>query len=162
MAETIPTVRQISWLETIPQIAALVLAVGIGWLVTGSDSGMIVGATIYLAYSFGSRQLIPRAHRNGLSLSRNQKFEEAIAAHEESYNFFTRHSWLDRYRSITMMSASAVSFREMALLNIAFAYSQIGSGEKAKEFYQRTLSEFPNSSMANAALRMIDSVERQS
>ena len=58
-----------------------------------------------------------------------------------------------------MMSASAVSFREMALLNIAFAHSQIGKGEKAKEYYQRTLSEFPSSSMANAALRMIDSAE---
>jgi hypothetical protein len=162
MAETVPTARQISWIATIPQFAALAMAVATGWLVTRSNIGMMVGVAIYLVYSFGSRHLIPFAHRKGVSLSQNQKFAESIVAHEASYNFFTRHPWLDRYRSIIMMSASAVSFREMALLNIAFAHSQIGNGEKAKEYYRRTLAEFPNSNMAIAALRMIDSVERTS
>ena len=59
-----------------------------------------------------------------------------------------------------MMSRSAMSYREMAQINIAFAYSQIGDSAKAKQYYQRALDEFPHSGMARAALRMIDSVER--
>ena len=57
------------------------------------------------------------------------------------------------------MSASAMSYREMALCNIAFCYSQIGKGMKAIEYYQRVLKEFPNSGLAQSALRMIESGE---
>jgi len=59
-----------------------------------------------------------------------------------------------------MMSPSAMSYREMALINIAFAYSQIGNGKRAKEYYERAQKEFPNSGMANAALKMIESLEQ--
>lgn len=155
-----PTVRPISWPATIPQLLALAAAVTIGWSVTHAPSGVFWGAAVYLAYSFGSRKFIPRAHRRGVRLSQAQQFEDAIRAHEESYAYFTRHSWLDRYRSITMMSPSAMSYREMALLNVAFAHSQLGNGEKAKEYYQRASREFPNSAIANAALKMIGAFER--
>lgn len=158
--QRVPTVRPMSWLASIPQLLALAAAVTVGWLVTKSSSGVFWGAVVYLAYSFGSRRLIPHAHRRGMRLAQTQQFEDAIRAHEESYDFFTRHSWLDRYRSITMMSPSAISYREMALINIAFAYSQIGTGDKAKEYYQRAQEEFPDSAMANAALRMIEAVQR--
>ncbi|MCH7726751.1 MAG: tetratricopeptide repeat protein [Planctomycetes bacterium] len=135
-------------------------AVTIGWFATESPFGVFCGAAVYLIYSFGSRKLIPRAHRRGMRLSQTQQFEDALRAHEESYEFFTRHSWLDLYRSITMMSPSAMSYREMALINIAFAYSQIGNGKKAKEYYQRAHEQFPDSGMASAALKMIESIER--
>lgn len=158
--QAIPTVRPISWPATIPQLLALAAAVAIGWSATQSSTGVFCGAAAFLIYSFSSRKLIPLAHRRGIRLAQTQQFEEAIRAHEESYQFFTRHSWLDRYRSITMMSPSAMSFREMALINIAFAYSQIGNGERSKEFYQRAQEEFPDSGMANAALNMIKSIER--
>lgn len=58
-----------------------------------------------------------------------------------------------------MMTPGAMCYREMALINIAFAHGQIGNGNKAKEFYQRTLDEFPNNIMASAALKMIESIE---
>ncbi|QDU93638.1 tetratricopeptide repeat protein [Lignipirellula cremea] len=155
----VPTVRQISWLATIPQFLALATAVAIGWLATQSADGLLWGSAVYLVYSFGSRMLIPRAHRRGVRLSQSGQFEEAIHAHQQSYEFFTRHAWLDRFRSLTMMSPSALSFREMALLNIAFAYSQIGNGPMAKASYQRALQEFPDSGIASSALKMIASAE---
>ena len=157
----VPTVHRIAWFSTIPQLLALATTLAIGWFGTQSSTGMYFGAAVYFIYLFASRKFIPRAHRRGIRLSQAQQFEEAIRSHEESYEFFTRHSWLDRYRSITMMSSSAISYREMALLNIAFAYSQIGNGEKAKKCYQRALKEFPDSVMATAALRMMESVERK-
>jgi tetratricopeptide (TPR) repeat protein len=160
--QRVPTVRPISWPATIPQLAAVTLAVVVGWFTTNSASGAMWGAAVYLMYSFCSRTFIPRAHRRGIRLSQSQQYEEAIRAHEESYDFFTRHSWLDRYRAITMMSPSAMSYREMALINIAFAQSQIGNGEKAKEYYQQALDEFPHNGIAVAALNMIEAFERSS
>lgn len=162
MTQRIPTVRPVSWLATIPQLLALATAVMIGWLATRAASGVFWGAVVYLVYSYSSRKLIPRAHRRGIRLSQTQQFEDAIRMHKQSYDYFTRHAWLDRYRSITMMSPSAMSYREMALINIAFAYSQLGNGEKAKQYYQQAGREFPNSVMAKAALKMIGAFEQSS
>lgn len=153
-----PTVRQISWWGTIPQFVALLLLMEAGAAIAKSSHGILYGAAAYLVYSIGSRTLIPIAHRRGIRLSRNQHFEQAIAAFEESYEFFTRHPWIDRFRSLVLMSPSAISYREMALCNVAFCYTQIGNGRKATEVYRRTLAEFPDSGMAAAALRMLESV----
>jgi hypothetical protein len=159
MGGRVPIVTSISWWATIPQFAALAICCAVGYWLLRSPRGVMVGAAVYLAYSFGSRSLIPWYHRRGVRLSRHGRFAEAIPQHQTSYDFFTRHAWLDRYRAIVMMSPSAMSFREMALLNIAFAYAQLGDGAKAKEFYRRALEEFPGSAMAVAALRMIDAAE---
>jgi len=59
----------------------------------------------------------------------------------------------------TACSRPASTDVKMALINIAFAYGQIGSGEKAKEYYQRAQEEFPDSGMAAAALTLIESAE---
>jgi tetratricopeptide (TPR) repeat protein len=91
--------------------------------------------------------------------SKLQQYPEAIRDFQSSYSFFSRNSWVDRHRSITIMSPSAISYREMALVNIAFSYSQLSQGTNAKEYYRRALDEFPNSIMARAALRLIESVE---
>lgn len=155
----VPVVRQVSWVATIPQIVAVATAIGLGWFIAQSPAGGACGAAVYLLYSFASRKWIPRDHRRGIRLSQNHQFAEAIVAHQESYDFFTRHTWLDRYRSITMMSPGAMTFREMALINIAFAHSQLGDGAKAKECYRRALAEFPNSAMAAAAVKMIEAFE---
>lgn len=154
-------IRPTSWLATVPQLFVLALAIAIACFLTRSSTGVFWGAAVYLIYSFSSRKLIPRAHCRGIRLSQRQQFEQAISAYKQSYEFFTRHGWLDRYRSITLMSPSAMSYREMALVNIAFAYGQIGNGEQAKAYYKQALEEFPNSGMAIAALKMIESVEQK-
>lgn len=157
-----PMVSPISWVATIPQLVALTTTVSMGWLITRSSLGVFMGGAVYLTYSIGSRQLILSAHWRGVRLMQSHRFEEAILAFSESYEFFTRHAWLDRYRSLTMMSPAAVSFREMALINIAVAYSQNVQGDMAKTYYQKALEEFPNSEMAAVALKMIESIENTS
>jgi len=47
----------------------------------------------------------------------------------------------------------------MGLCNIAFCYSQINNGQKAKEYYELTLKEFPDNGLAIAGLRMINSIQ---
>ncbi len=152
-----PIVRQMSWLGALPQLVALLAAMTVGFVVAGHD-GVPWGALTYLAYSIGSRQIISRAHRSGVKLVKQQRFEEAITEFQKSWDFFDRHAWIDRFRSVVLMSPSAASYREMALANIGFCYGQIGDGARSRAFYQKCLERFPQSGLATSALRMLNSV----
>ncbi len=159
MSRGVPTFRPISWIATIPQFLAGAAAILAVWAVTGSvQKGILYGAAIYLAYSFGSRLLLAGSHRRGMQLTHQHRFEDAIKEYESSYDFFSRHRWLDDYRSILMMTPAAMCYREMALVNIAFAYSQLGDGAQSIAYYRRVLEEFPRNQMAPAALKMLESV----
>src|SRR5688572_16583375 len=120
-----PVVRQISWPAVLPQLAVLGGLIALGTYVTQTSGGVVLGAAIYLAYSICSRLLIARAHRRGMRFFRKQQYAAAIEAYQESYEFFARNPWIDQYRAIVMMSPSAISYREMALCNIAFCYTQL-------------------------------------
>jgi hypothetical protein len=126
--------------------------------ILGARNAVLWGAAAYLAYSIGSRALFTRAHRAGIRLVKQRRFEEAIPKFQESFDFFERHPWIDRFRSFVLMSPSAASYREMALANIAFCYGQIGNGEACRGYYRECLARFPGSGLASAALRMLDSV----
>ncbi|MEX2316199.1 MAG: tetratricopeptide repeat protein [Pirellulales bacterium] len=61
-----------------------------------------------------------------------------------------------------MLSASAMSYREMALCNMAFCYAQAGDGQRAKDVYRQAIDLFPSSELARAGLRMLESVGKPS
>lgn len=157
MASGIPVLRQLSWLSVLPQIAAMLIAMAVAFLL-GASSPALYGASAYLAYSIGSRIVITRSHRAGVRLTKQQRFAEAIPKFQQSIAFFESHPWIDRFRSIVLMSPSAASYREMALANIAFCYGQLGDGEQSRAYYRECLDRFPESGLATAALRMLDSV----
>jgi tetratricopeptide (TPR) repeat protein len=157
MSSAVPTVRQISWPAVLPQLVALGAVIGIAYLL-GVPDAMLWGAVAYLAYSIGSRQFIARAQRAGVRLVKQERFGEAIPNFQESFEFFERHPWIDRFRSIVLMTPSAISYREMALASIGFCYGQLGDGERSRAYYQKCLERFPGSGLARTALRMLDSV----
>jgi tetratricopeptide (TPR) repeat protein len=159
MASRLPIVRQVSWLALLPQLLLLFLLMVVGSLIGQGANGALAGCFVYLGYSFLVRMVLTRYHRRGMRHIKQYRFADAIADFEASYTFFSRHEWIDRFRSVILLSASATSYREMALLNIAFCYSQLGNGAEATQYYRRTLAEFPDSGMAIAALRLIESVE---
>lgn len=136
------------------------VAMALGWSLTRSEGEILAGAQTWFLYRIGMHRLIPRDHRHGIRLVKQRRFEEAIMAFENSYAFFNRHRWIDRWRCLTLQSASTVSYREMALVNIAFCASQIGQGTKSKEYDRRALLEFPESGIAPAALKLIESAEQ--
>ncbi len=68
---------------------------------------------------------------------------------------------MDKLRFITLLSASRISYTEMALLNIAFCYSQLGDVVAMKLYYQKAAEEFQSSETAKQALRVISAVEEQ-
>lgn len=151
-----PILRPISWSAILCQAVIFGLFTGAGYWLYRRD-GFVLAGCIYLAYSFCSRFILTRDHRAGISLVKRQQFEAAIPCFQRSLEFLDRHSWIDDYRSVAMMSAAAMSYREMALANIAFCYSQIGEGAKSRHYYEKCLERSPQNGVATAALRMMDS-----
>ncbi len=158
MASNVPTIKKTAWIVLIPQLLFMAFLMYVYFLF-GFSQFIFWGALSYLALSYGLRILVPRDHRKGIRLTNKYKFAEAIPCFEQSLNFFSRYSWIDNYRFLTLLSASKMSYREMGLCNIAFCHTQIGNGQKAKEFYQQTLNEYPENGIAIAALNMLNSMD---
>jgi len=156
---SMPVVRQISWIAVIPQFIALATGISMGWVAHGLE-GMLVGTLVYLSYSFGSRFVIARHHRHGIKLSRAGEYSKAIEAYKMSYVFFSRHVWLDRFRSLFLLSSSAMCYREMALINTAYCQFQLGEMEPARETYQRALDQFPNNQFSRMGLHAISQLDQ--
>jgi tetratricopeptide (TPR) repeat protein len=149
------TVRQTSWLLTLPQLAVeglLILFVYVVFRPMSWTSAVIIGLGVYLIYSFAIQELLTKSHRTGIALVRRQLFDEAIHKFEESYQFFSAHEWIDRYRSLILMTPTTMNYREMALLNIAYCYNQLGKAREARNYYERTRKEFPRNELARKAL----------
>jgi tetratricopeptide (TPR) repeat protein len=158
MASNVPTVRQISWISIIPQIAVMLFFIFIFHKLNVTEPPLY-GAITYLLLSMSLRNFVPKSHREGLKLTKEHKFENAIPKFENSYKFFSINNWIDKYRFITLLSSSKMCYQEMALCNIAFCYSQIGNGQKSIEYYKKTLTEFPENGLAQAGLKMLTSTE---
>jgi len=155
MPSSLPIVRQIAWISVVPQLALIAILMG-GAYFAGFEPPIVVGAAAFLAISLALRRLIPRDHRAGIALFRREMFADALPHFQRSYEFFTRHRWLDDWRFIALLSSSRISYREMALLNVAYCYGQTGDGKKSRDYYERVVREFPGSQIAEASLRMIE------
>lgn len=157
-----PIVRQVAWLSLVPQL----LLMGVLCLIYRAcfDSTLLAVELVmitYLLLSLTLRNCIPRNHRKGIALYKAGKYAQAIEEFKKSDSFFAEHAWIDKYRFLTLLSSSKSSYREMALLNIAFCYSQIGDGTISKEYYLKTLGLFPDSELAKTSLKMMESVQNQ-
>jgi hypothetical protein len=149
------TIRQTSWLLTLPQLVVegvLILLVYIVIRPASWTTAIIVGLGIYLLYSIGVQELLTKSHRTGVALVRQQRYQDAIHKFEESYQFFVSHEWVDKYRFLTLMTPTTMSYREMALLDIAYCYNQLDKPAEAKKYYERTVREFPHNELARKAL----------
>lgn len=158
MASTQPIIRQTSWFGIVPQALIFVLIVWVLFIL-GSENFLLLGTVIYLLLSVTLKKLIPRFHRKGIRYFKTKQYDLAIDEFNKSYEFFQKNKWIDKYRALFLLSSSRISYSEMALVNIAYCYSQIGEGAKSKESYEKTLREYPNSQMAITALKMYDSIK---
>ncbi len=125
MSSKIPTVRQTAWISLVPQLVLMGLLI-LGFYLLGSTESVLYGAFTYLALSFGLKMFFTRDQKQGMTLSNQQKFSEAIPYFEKSYSFFSKQLWMDKYRFLALLSSTKISYREMALCNIAFCFNQIG------------------------------------
>lgn len=149
-----PIVRSISWVA----VAASLLPLGIllvlnAWLAKALFP--ICAAIIWFVSVLVLRRAFTGPHRRGIRLIKQGDFASAIPAFQESYANMRKRGWIDHYRWFILGSSSRWSYREMALANCAFCFGQVGDGHRMKEYYEKTLSEFPESVLATTALRML-------
>lgn len=152
---TNPPIRQISWPGVMAQVVVMMsLLWGLdAWL--GKGKGATPALITYLIYTAISRMILSRHHRRGVQLVRRGKFDEAIQSFQASAHFFRAYPWIDKYRALVLMSPSALSYLEMALVNVAFCQAAAGRKEEARLSYEKALSEFPQSGLASLGLRRL-------
>ena len=155
-----PTLKYWSWWNVAPQFAALAALIALFWVLLPSrrvDEAFLLGAAFYVTYSFGSRYVLARSHRAGMRATSRKDFDTALEAFQKSYEFFSRHAWLDDYRALTMMSPSVWSYREMALMNIASVHVMRKDYAAATKACSKVLDEFPQNEIAKRTIDMIQS-----
>lgn len=163
MSSRKPIVHQRAWQSMFPQFFILGLLIIVFILfVKPPLLAICLGVVVYWAIHFFLEFCIPHNHKKGILLCKKGNYVEAIEEFKKSYNFFCRHSWIDKYRYLTLQSSSRASYTEMALINIAFCYTQSNNIKLAKESYQKVLDLFPDSEMAKSALNMISTYENKS
>lgn len=153
-----PLINYVSWKLVLPQLAAAAVLILLArFLPPFRDlaDAFVVGAAIYVTYSFGSRYFIASGNRLGLKAVANEEYDRALEYFQQSYAFFSEHEWLDRYRSITLMSPSKWSYREMALMNILTVHVRKKDFAAATEACRRVLEEFPNNQIAQSTFDML-------
>lgn len=160
MSSKVPVVRQVSWVSILPQLAVMGL-ITLAWYQFNKVNFMLYGAITYLGISQVLRRTIAREQRKGMVKVVREHYQEAIPYFENSYKFFKKNAWIDKYRFLTLLSSGKMSYKEMALNNIAFCYGQLGEGSLSRKYYEKTLEEFPESGMSKAGLRLLNSMSNQ-
>ncbi len=153
-----PRIVNWNWKQVLPQFFALGFICFVIYLLLPADdksAAFSLGAISYLVYSISSRQLIPFYHRKGVRLMMKGNYQASIEQFLSSQAFFEQYPWIDRYRSVVLMSPSIFTYREMALMNIAYAYSQLGEARKSEDYYTQVLNEYPANKAARSALALI-------
>jgi len=121
----------------------------------------VVGLAFYILAALALRRTLLGRFRRGMRLLLRAQFAAAIPEFTAAYESLTLRDWIDRYRYLTLLDASAYSYREIALCNIAFAHSQLGHGEQAVAWYKRAANEFPGSDLAETALAFARGFEKR-
>ena len=159
----IPMIKKVSYLRLIPQIMFLLL---INYLLDvfkiASDFIPVIfySIIILVLYQYLIRYTLTIEHAKGIILLKKGKFAEAIEHFSNSFDFFDKHRYLDKWRSILFLNPTQYDYRELALTNMAFCYTQIGNGDKAKELYEKCLREYPKNGIAFSALNIMNSVTK--
>lgn len=155
MSANIPIVRQVS----LPAVLIIILLWVVFIAVLGilfQKHGIFIGVVLFSLLLILLQQFIPSSHNKGMKALKQNDFKTATEYFKQSAEFFTKNKWIDRYRAVTLLSASKMWYREMALCNIAFCYGQTMQAEKAKALYKEILDEYPDNGIAYYALNSIN------
>ncbi len=161
MSQRMPVIRQLEWAALIPQCAAIVVLTviihpALPNLILPAD--ICIAAVVYGIFCRVMRAKFARDHKQGMRAYHAQKFQEAIANFEASYEFFSAHRKMDAWRSLLFGVAGPNPYRIIALCNMAYCYSQLGNGQQAIKLYEKTLQDEPDCAIARSSLNMLRSV----
>ncbi len=139
------TIRPRNWFYECLVAAELIIIVGIWRLFSHSwQAAFIRGGLTYLLLAWTLRLVLQRHHRKGMKLLRGKQYEDAAKAFRESFDFFAKHPWIDKYCFITMFSSNAIPYQQMALNNMGVCYLHMGENAKALDAFKKLLKMNPN------------------
>jgi tetratricopeptide (TPR) repeat protein len=147
--------KDANWVSVLMQVIVIALF-SLVWQKLSTGNPLLNGALSYYALSIVLRTLVPRNHRKGINEIKKERYEEAIPSFEKSYAFFSKFSWLDKYRLLVLLSSSKMSYKQMALNNIAFCYSIKGDRLKSIDYYHRIMTEFPKQKMPESVDAVVE------
>ncbi len=165
MNSNVPIVTQFTWKAMPPQLLMILIFSTFSYFLKFNDflglhglfAYVIYGSIIQLLLWLVISNIYLKNHNNGINLVKQEMYSDAIRYFVDSYDLISKHSWVDKYRHF-LGASSKIAYREMDLNNIAFCYGQIGEKEKSIEYYNLTLKEFPDSGLAKAALKLIETL----
>lgn len=152
-----PMPAQIAWLAFIPHFCLMALFIASAHLL-GFHDAFTPGVITYYVVGTAIEWLAPGRQRLAIRMVKKARFAEAIPKFQASYDFLSRHPWIDRWRAITLLSVSRSSLRESALTNIAFCMLQLGKEQEAMAYYAQALSQFPENTLAATELARLSAV----
>ncbi len=83
-------------------------------------------------------------------------YREAVEQSQSMYEFLNRHSWIDRYRYVLLLSETAIPYRTIALCNIAYGYWMLNDNPKSLEYYRKTVESYPSFEAFKEALKTVE------
>jgi hypothetical protein len=138
---------------TIIVIYAVVIIPFHEWL---GQPGIVWAAIVVLAYGLIMREVVFSRHRRGIRALRKKDWQSGIALFEASLADLEKHPWKDRLRYVLILSPGSMDYREMAMVNLGFAYAQLGDKQSAASWYQRCLQDYPGNGIATAAMNLLN------
>ena len=154
MTQPAPKIRSMNYLYLLCQMLFL-LVLHIGFYYSGSDEPALWAAMTYLVIAFSTRYFVPLDHRKGMRALRQGNYQQALVDFEKSFDFFSKHLWIDRFRMFTVFSVSKLCYREIAMVNKAFTLVCLDRKEEAKALYEACLNEYPKNNVAYYGLKML-------
>ncbi len=146
--EQTKTVRPRNWLYELLVCLEILLILAIWWILTESrQKAFLFGALTYFSLAWPLRLTLQWNHRKGIQFFQRRNYKEAATAFQKSFDFFSVHPWIDKYRFVTMFSTSALPYQQMALNNMGLCYLYMGENEKALQSLHKLAqmnSSYPN------------------
>ena len=150
-----PKIYQISKAGLGVQFAIIVVSLYLSAIYFSSPFAPVIAVGFLFFAQLFLQRVIARDQYAGAAQLEREELENALSSFAKSYEFFSRHAWIDNWRFITMFSLSAMSYREIALLSQANCFMRLGRGRDAQKMYEKALAQFPSSQIAKRALQSI-------
>lgn len=124
--------------------------------------GVMLASMFFLLYRFiFVREIVTRQHRVGVVRSKDERWDEALAAFQRSFRFWDSMRWLDDARGLLLASTGRYPFRVLALYNEAYVLLQLGRIEDARTTLEALDREAPDMVSARGLRLALDQAERR-
>lgn len=146
----LPSFPHLTWQATLTHVLLLVVSTLILLQITSFTfyAAFLVPVGVFTVYRLLARSILTKDHVAGVRLMKAGEYSAAVSCFERSCSFFERYPLVDRWRYALVIASSPVTYREMALCNIAACHIQQNNPEDALLACERVLADYPNNSYA--------------